>query len=99
MQISAATTPCARVRPGASSLQLAARLLRDRGPAAAPERMLEPCAEENQFLLAAVPRTEDWQRPNQPRHFYANPAWMIELFMVMKRRDEIAVNSRPHKRD
>jgi phytoene synthase len=69
-----------------------------RGPTAAPEHMLEPCAEENQFLLAAVPRTEDWQRPNQPRHFYANPAWMIELFMVMKRRDEIAINSRPHKR-
>jgi phytoene synthase len=70
-----------------------------RGPAAAPEHMLEPCAEENQFLLAAVPHTEDWQRPNQPRHFSANPAWMIELFMVMKRRDEIAINSRPHKRD
>ena len=53
-----------------------------RGPAAAPELMAEPCATENQFLLNAVPHTEEWQRSNQPRHFSANPAWMIELFMV-----------------
>ena len=70
-----------------------------RGPAAAPEYMMEPCAAENRFLLDAVPYTEEWQRPNQPRQFSASPAWMIELFMVMKRRDEIAINSRPHKRD
>ena len=69
------------------------------GPAAVPEYMLEPCAAENRFLLDAVPHTEEWQRPNQLRRFSANPAWMIELFMVMKRRDEIAINSRPHKRD
>ena len=60
------------------------------GPAAAPERMLEPCAEENQFLLAAVPHTEEWQRSNKPRHFSAKASWILELFMVMKERDEMA---------
>ncbi|MBS59198.1 MAG: phytoene synthase [Alteromonadaceae bacterium] len=69
-----------------------------RGPAAAPELMAEPCAAENQFLLNAFPHTEEWQRPNQPRHFSANPAWMIELFMVMKQRDEIAIQSQSNER-
>ena len=70
-----------------------------RGPAAAPEYMLAPCAAENQFLLDAVPHTQEWQRPNQPRQFSANPAWMIELFMVMKERDEIAIHAQPRERD
>lgn len=70
-----------------------------RGPAAAPDYMLAPCAAENQFLLDAVPHTEEWQRPNQPRQFSANPAWMIELFMVMKQRDEMAIHSPPQERD
>jgi hypothetical protein len=70
-----------------------------RGPAAAPELMLAPCAPENQFLLDAVPHTEEWQRPNQPRQFSTNPAWMIELFMVMKERDEMAIHAQPRERD
>ncbi len=81
-----------RARKGQILLGLA------RGPASAPELMAEPCAAENQFLLNAVPHTEDWQRPNQPRHFSANPAWMIELFMVMKQRDEIAIQSQYNER-
>jgi phytoene synthase len=70
-----------------------------RGPAPAPEYMLEPCAAENQFLLDAVPHTEEWQQPNQPRQFSANPAWMIELFMVMKERDEMAIQVQSQERD
>ena len=48
----------------------------------------------DRFLLDTVPHTEEWQRPNQPRQFSANPAWMIELFMVMKERDEMAIHAR-----
>ena len=70
-----------------------------RGPRAAPEYMLEPCAAENQFLLDAVPRTEEWRRSNQPRHFSAKASWMLELFMVMKERDEMAVQIQPRNRD
>ena len=70
-----------------------------RGPAATPEHMLEPCAVENQFLLNAVPPTEEWQRPNQPRDFSAHAAWMLELFMVMKERDEMTIQARTHDRD
>ena len=70
-----------------------------RGPAAAPDYMLAPCAAENQFLLDAVPHTEEWQHPNQPRQFSANPAWMFELFMVMKQRDEMGMHSQPQERD
>ena len=70
-----------------------------RGPAAAPERMLEPCAAENQFLLNAIPHSEEWQRPNQPRDFSAKAEWMLELFMVMKQRDEIAIQAQRQKRD
>ena len=81
-----------RVRKGRILLGLA------RGPAAAPELMAEPCAAENEFLLNAVPHTKEWQRPNQPRHFSASPAWMIELFMVMKQRDEIAIQSQSNER-
>ena len=81
-----------RARKGQILLGLA------RGPAAAPALMAEPCAAENQFLLNAVPHTEEWQRPNQPRHFSADPAWMIELFMVMKQRDEIAIQSQSNER-
>jgi len=81
-----------RARKGQIMLGLAG------GPAAAPELMAEPCAAENQFLLKAVPHTEEWQRPNQPRHFSADPAWMIELFMVMKQRDEIAIQSQSNER-
>ena len=70
-----------------------------RGPAAAPEYMLEPCAAENQFLLDAIPHTEEWQRPNQPRDFSAKAEWMLELFMVMKERDEMAIHAQPRERD
>ena len=70
-----------------------------RGPSAAPEYMLEPCAAENQFLIAAVPHTEEWQRSNQPRRFSANAAWMLELFMVMKERDEMAVQAQTRDRE
>ena len=70
-----------------------------RGPDAAPEHMLEPCALENQFLLDAIPRTEEWWRSNQPRHFSAKASWILELFMVMKERDEMAAQILPRKRD
>ena len=70
-----------------------------RGPAAAPEYMLEPCAAENQFLLDTVPHSEEWQQPNQPRDFSANAAWMLELFMVMKERDEMAIQTQARDRD
>ena len=70
-----------------------------RGPAAAPEYMHEPCAAENQFLIDAIPHTEDWQRPNQPRQFSAKAEWMLELFMVMKERDEMAIHAQPQERD
>ena len=70
-----------------------------RGPAAAPEYMLEPCATENQFLIDAIPHTEDWQRPSRPRDFSAKAEWMLELFMVMKERDEMAIHGQPQERD
>ena len=70
-----------------------------RGPAAAPELMLAPCAPENQFLLDAIPHTEEWQHPNQPRDFSAKAEWMLELFMVMKQRDEMAIQAERQKRD
>ena len=70
-----------------------------RGPTATPEHMLEPCAVENQFLLHAVPHTEEWRRPNQPRDFSANATWMLELFMVMKERDEMAIHAQTRDRD
>jgi len=70
-----------------------------RGPDAAPEYMLEPCAAENQFLLDAVPHTEEWQRPNQPRDFSAKATWMLELFMVMKERDDMAISGQSQERD
>ena len=81
----------------ARKLQILLGLMR--GPSAAPEYMLEPCAAENQFLIAAVPHTEEWQRPNQPRRFSANAAWMLELFMVMKERDEMAVQAQTRDRE
>jgi hypothetical protein len=61
--------------------------------------MLEPCAAENQFLLGAVPHTEEWQRPNQPRDFSAKATWMLELFMVMKERDDMAISGQSQERD
>jgi len=61
--------------------------------------MLAPCAPENQFLLNAIPHTEEWQRPNQPRDFSAKAEWMLELFMVMKQRDEMAIQAERQKRD
>ena len=70
-----------------------------RGPAAAPEYMLEPCAAENQFLLDAIPHTEEWQRSNQPRDFSAKATWMLELFMVMKERDDMAISGQSQERD
>ena len=70
-----------------------------RGPGAAPECMLEPCATENQFLLDAVPKTEEWRNPNQPRNFSARASWMLELFMVMKERDEMAGRAQAGHRD
>ena len=81
----------------ARKLQILIGLIR--GPAAAPEYMHEPCAAENQFLIDAIPHTEDWQRPNQPRQFSAKAEWMLELFMVMKERDEMAIHAQSQKRD
>jgi len=70
-----------------------------RSPAAAPEHMLEPCSAENEFLINAVPDTEEWQSRSQPRGFSASTAWMLELFMVMKERDEMAIQGQPSDRD
>ena len=81
----------------ARKLQILIGLIR--GPAAAPEYMHEPCAAENQFLIDAIPHTEDWQRPNQPRQFSAKAEWMLELFMVMKERDEMAIHGQSQERD
>ena len=81
----------------ARKLQILIGLIR--GPDAAPEYMHEPCAAENQFLIDAIPHTEDWQRPNQPRDFSAKTEWMLELFMVMKERDEMAIHAQSQKRD
>jgi phytoene synthase len=81
----------------ARKLQILVGLIR--GPAATPEYMHEPCAAENQFLIDAIPHTEDWQRPNQPRQFSAKAEWMLELFMVMKERDEMAIHAQSQERD
>jgi phytoene synthase len=70
-----------------------------RSPAAAPEHMLEPCSAENEFLINAVPDTKEWQSRSQPRGFSASTAWMLELFMVMKERDEMAIQGQPSDRD
>jgi phytoene synthase len=70
-----------------------------RSPTAAPEHMLEPCSPENEFLINAVPDTEEWQRRSLPRGFSASTAWMLELFMVMKERDEMAVHGQSPERD
>ena len=56
-------------------------------------------AAENQFLIDAIPHTEDWQRPSRPRDFSAKAEWMLELFMVMKERDEMAIHGQPQERD
>jgi len=69
------------------------------GPNVTPEYMLEPCASENQFLLDAVPHTEEWRRSKQPRPFSAKASWILELFMVMKERDEMAVQTQVRNRD
>jgi len=70
-----------------------------RNPAAAPEHMLEPCSAENEFLINALPHTEEWQSRSQPRGFSARSEWMLELFMVMKERDEMAIHGQPSDRD
>ena len=70
-----------------------------RSPTAAPEHMLEPCSPENEFLINAVPDTEEWQRRSQPRGFSASTAWMLELFMVMKERDQMTVHGQSPERD
>ena len=70
-----------------------------RSPAHAPERLREPCAPENQFLINAVPQTEAWQRMTHPRRFSPSASWMLELFMVMKQRDEMATQAQSTDRD
>ena len=70
-----------------------------RSPTAAPEHMLKPCSPENEFLINAVPDSEEWQRRSQPRGFSASTAWMLELFMVMKERDQMTVHGQSPERD
>ena len=81
----------------ARKLQILLSLIR--GPNVRPEYMLEPCASENQFLLDALPHTEEWRRSNQPRPFSARASWILELFMVMRERDEMAAQTQVPTRD
>ena len=60
-----------------------------RGSEQLSDDLFAPCARENQFLLAAVPHTEEWQRPTQPRRFSPSASWMLVLFIVLGQRDQI----------
>ena len=60
-----------------------------RGSEQLSDDLFAPCARENQFLLAAVPHTEEWQRPTQPRRFSPSASWMLDLFIVLGQRDQI----------
>jgi hypothetical protein len=50
-------------------------------------------------LIDAVPQTEEWQRANQPRRFSPSAGWMLEMFMVMKQRDEMATHTQSANHD
>ena len=70
-----------------------------RSPSPAPQLLHEPCSRENQFLIDAVPQTEEWQRANQPRRFSPSAGWMLEMFMVMKQRDEMTTHTQSANHD
>ena len=70
-----------------------------RSVAPAPDLLREPCGPENQFLIDTLPRTEEWQRMTHPRRFAPSAAWMLELFIVMKQRDEMATHTQPPEHD
>ena len=70
-----------------------------RSAAPAPDLLREPCGPENQFLIDTLPRTEEWQRMTHPRRFAPSAAWMLELFIVMKQRDEMATHTQPPEHD
>jgi len=70
-----------------------------RGAPANPALLSAPCAHENQFLIDAVPRGNEWQNPTAPRRFSPSASWMLELFIVMEQRDEMAIHGRTSKQD
>ena len=70
-----------------------------RTPPERPAHLTLPCAAENRFLIDAIPRDEAWLHRNQPRRFAPTASWMLELFMVMAQRDEMAIHAQTTKRD
>ena len=70
-----------------------------RGAPANPTILSAPCAPENQFLINAVPRGNDWQRSESPRRFSPSASWMLELFIVMGQRDEMAIHGQSGEQD
>ena len=70
-----------------------------RGATANPKMLSAPCAPENQFLISAVPRSNESQNPESPRRFSPSASWMLELFIVMGQRDEMAIHARSSDQD
>ena len=70
-----------------------------RGAPARPAGLSAPCARENQFLINAVPRGNEWQSSASPRRFSPSASWMLELFIVMAQRDEMAIHARSSEQD
>lgn len=68
-------------------------------PAASQHQLTEPCAPENAFLMATLPQYGEWSRCKDPRHFTPSASWIVELFMVMKQRDKIALQGGVRRRD
>jgi len=82
---------------GARKCQILMGLIR--GAPANPVVLSAPCAPENQFLIDAVPRGNEWQSPASPRRFSPSASWMLELFIVMEQRDEMAIHGRTSEQD
>jgi phytoene synthase len=69
------------------------------GARANPAVLSAPCAPENQFLINAVPRGHEWQNAESPRRFSPSASWMLELFIVMGQRDEMAIHGQSREQD
>ena len=82
---------------GARKFQILLGLIRS--APANPAILSAPCAAENQFLINAVPRGNEWQNPESPRRFSPSASWMLELFIVMGQRDEMAIHGQPSEQD
>ena len=54
--------------------------------------LAEQCADENRFLLRSIPKTRISGREN-PRKFSPSASWILELFMVLEKREKLFTNN------